>query len=240
MKVVNVLILRVKFSKKNYLKYISHLDLVRLFDKAFRIIDLPIRYSQGYNPRQKFSIAAPLPLGMEGYGEYMDIDLESEIDIVEFLKKINMELPEDIEFLEAEFVEDKKSIGYYIEWADYIINFSIDKKIDEIEFNNIIERFLQEESIMVIKTKEKKRKLLKWKENIVSSIKYIKLLEIENNNISISTRLKTNLGNVKPEEFLKVFLEYAKLELVEDSVDIIRTELLGEDNKEIISIFKGE
>ena len=93
---------------------------------------------------------------------------------------------------------------------------------------------------MVIKTKEKKRKLLKWKENIVSSIKYIKLLEIENNNISISTRLKTNLGNVKPEEFLKVFLEYAKLELVEDSVDIIRTELLGEDNKEIISIFKGE
>ena len=80
--------LRVTFSRGEELKYLSHLDVMRLWERALRRADLPLAYSQGFSPHAKISIAAPLPLGVTGERELMDIVLqffEEGAWLVEFL-----------------------------------------------------------------------------------------------------------------------------------------------------------
>ena len=98
--------LRVKFTKESYLKYISHLDLMRLFNRTFRRADIPIKYTEGFNPQPKFSIANPLALGIESISEYMDIELEEEMPVEDFIEKMNKELPKQIRILEGKYIED--------------------------------------------------------------------------------------------------------------------------------------
>ena len=66
--------LRVKFAKYGALKFIGHLDVMRFFQKANRRAELDMSYSTGFSPHQIMSFAAPLGLGLESNGEYMDIE----------------------------------------------------------------------------------------------------------------------------------------------------------------------
>jgi radical SAM-linked protein len=65
--------LRLRFSRGARLKYISHLDLIRLWHRAFRRAGLELAYSEGFNPHPRIQIAAPLPLGVTGESELMDV-----------------------------------------------------------------------------------------------------------------------------------------------------------------------
>lgn len=91
--------IRVKYKKE--LKFIGHLDMVRLWERALRRTDLPAAYSEGYNPRQKLAFGPPLPLGFTSDCEYLDIYLErwSNPSVVKEL--LNDVLPAGIEITEA-------------------------------------------------------------------------------------------------------------------------------------------
>ena len=65
--------LRLTFGKGEAIKYISHLDLARTWERIFRRAGLPLAYSQGFNPRPRFQIAAALPVGVTGQSELLDI-----------------------------------------------------------------------------------------------------------------------------------------------------------------------
>lgn len=67
---------RIKYGKGPELRFISHLDLMRLWQRAVRRAGLPVAYSQGFTPHQKISFGPPLPLGMTSRGEYLDLQLE--------------------------------------------------------------------------------------------------------------------------------------------------------------------
>lgn len=82
--------MRIRFSKTGTLRFIGHLDFLRVFQQAIRRAGLPIAYSQGFNPHQIISFALPLPLGMESINDYADITLTHAIapeDIIESLNK---------------------------------------------------------------------------------------------------------------------------------------------------------
>ncbi len=68
--------LRLKFSRGEELKYISHLDLMRLWERALRRARIPIAYSEGFSPHPRLSLAAPLALGITSEAELIDIFLE--------------------------------------------------------------------------------------------------------------------------------------------------------------------
>ena len=76
---------RIKFSKTGCMKFIGHLDVMRYFQKAIRRCGLDVSYSQGYNPHQLISFAAPLGVGLTSDGEYMDMQLESSLSSAEQL-----------------------------------------------------------------------------------------------------------------------------------------------------------
>lgn len=88
--------IRICFSKTGCSKFVSHLDLMKTLQRTFRRGGIDISYSQGFNPHPIMSIAHPLPLGVEGLNEYMDISVDSKPNFEELKIKMNNALPQDI------------------------------------------------------------------------------------------------------------------------------------------------
>jgi radical SAM-linked protein len=65
----------IKYTKEERVKYISHLDFLRLVQRAIRRADIPVAYSQGFNPHPRLSFASALAVGVTSEGEYLDIYL---------------------------------------------------------------------------------------------------------------------------------------------------------------------
>ncbi|MFH0762362.1 MAG: TIGR03936 family radical SAM-associated protein [Candidatus Omnitrophota bacterium] len=85
-----------KFSKKAKMKFISHLDLMRLFTRAMRRAGLPLKMSEGFSPHVKFSIKRALKLGIESDNEEAAVVLKEFIMPQEFKEKLQKQLPEGI------------------------------------------------------------------------------------------------------------------------------------------------
>lgn len=96
--------LRITFAKGDEIKYISHLDLMRLWERALSRAKVPLVYSKGYNPRPKLALAAPLAVGFTSQGEVMDIFLRRRISPYNFAKQVAPQLPPGLEILSVEEV----------------------------------------------------------------------------------------------------------------------------------------
>ena len=89
------------FSKKGRMKYISHLDLMRLFMRSLRRAGLPLKISEGFNPHPKLSIARALKLGLESEHEEARIVLREFVKPQDFKTRLQMQLPQGITIKEA-------------------------------------------------------------------------------------------------------------------------------------------
>ena len=93
---------RLLFEKTGNSVWISHLDLMRLFQRAFKRAGLPLVHSKGFNPRPSVSIALPLSVGIESYCELLDFELEGEkVSNEEILRRLNENLVSGIRVLEV-------------------------------------------------------------------------------------------------------------------------------------------
>jgi radical SAM-linked protein len=97
--------LRVTFSRDASLKYIGHLDMARTWQRILRRADLPLAYSEGFNPQPKITFAAALPVGCTSQQEVMDIVLESARDPAEVANRLSRALPAGITVTSIEEVE---------------------------------------------------------------------------------------------------------------------------------------
>lgn len=80
---------RVYFDKCGEMKFISHLDLLRFFERLFNKSEIPVKYSEGFHPRPKMSFGSPISLGTEAYNEIMDFETDAEISNEEVVKRLN-------------------------------------------------------------------------------------------------------------------------------------------------------
>ncbi|MFY9402210.1 MAG: TIGR03936 family radical SAM-associated protein [Candidatus Omnitrophota bacterium] len=88
--------IRFVFTKKGMMKYISHLDLMRLLTRAMRRAELPLKLSEGFSPHPKLSLKRALKLGVESDNEEGAIILSLPVPPEEFKEKLNLQLPEGI------------------------------------------------------------------------------------------------------------------------------------------------
>ena len=92
---------RLIFEKKGRSVWISHLDLMRLFQRAFKRADLPLKHTQGFNPRPSVSIALPLSVGVESHCELLEFEIDGEMPpLAEMRKRLNDALVEGIRVLQ--------------------------------------------------------------------------------------------------------------------------------------------
>ena len=113
---------RLTFAKGEALKYISHLDLARAWERLFRRAALPVAYSQGYNPRPRFQIASGLPVGVTGREELLDVWLAERLDPGEVVARLRPVSPPGLEVLAAEEVDLRApALQALVRAADYAV-----------------------------------------------------------------------------------------------------------------------
>lgn len=115
------LFIRVKFKKLGNLQYISHLDLVRTMHKVIVRANLSLWYTEGFNPKPKMIFAAPLSIGTESVCEFMDVRLSEPMEPDEVMKRLNENMTEEMQVIEAYYPETKFTD---LKWLSYsmIIN----------------------------------------------------------------------------------------------------------------------
>ena len=127
--------LRFCFSKGEDVKYIGHLDLIEVFDRAFRRAKMPLSFSSGFNPRPKLTFAHPLAVGITSIGEVGEIELENHMDPADFIAKMNNALPQGIRILSAEYVEETKSLMAQVVSSEYKVSL-IGKELTDEALNS--------------------------------------------------------------------------------------------------------
>jgi radical SAM-linked protein len=86
--------LRFGFAKAGSLALISHLDTLRMLERALRRTGLPVSYTGGFHPLPRLQLALPLPLGVEGHGEWFDLEFVAPVKASEAMDRLQLELPE--------------------------------------------------------------------------------------------------------------------------------------------------
>lgn len=191
-------IIRVKYEKKDEVKYVGHLDTMRTFIRCIKRTNIPVAYSKGFNPRIQISFALPLGVGVTSKSEYFDLVLENKMNIDMFLSELNSTLPDGFRVVEASYPEGKNSLMSLVKEAVYEI-----KIYDDIDFKKISELFSQNE-IMVEKKTDKKSVIKNIKEGILDfkvddNVCYFHVTAGSNNNVNPNTiidAINQYVGNV--------------------------------------------
>ena len=126
--------LRVVFGKGAELKYISHLDLLRVWERALRRARVPLAYSQGFNPRPKLFFAAALPVGCTGRAEMLDLLLEHRVDLYAFASGLKEQMPEGLELSNVSEVElTRPALPSEVVAADYEVRAQVSGAMDALQ-----------------------------------------------------------------------------------------------------------
>ncbi len=161
---------RMSFEKTGMAKFISHLDTVRCITRAMKRANVPIWYTEGFNPHAFLTFAMPLSLGFESYCETVDFRLTENVDLAELAEKLNDALPVDITVKSiAEPVFSPNDIC----WAEYEITFN---NPDNMLLETAEKILLSDEILVEKKAKQGRKKVAKS----VNIKEYIKSFQLEN------------------------------------------------------------
>ena len=111
---------RITFAKRGALSFISHLDFNHSFIRILKRAGIPLKYSEGFNPRPKIVFGLPLSVGMEGENEIVDIGLKEELSCEEVKSRLIAAVPDDMEIKDVTVPELKVK---NIELAEYTVAF---------------------------------------------------------------------------------------------------------------------
>lgn len=118
------------YHKAPALRYISHLDIQRTLQRAFRRADLPLAYSMGFNPHPQLSFASALPTGTTSDAEWFDVELDAQLAPEAFLARVNAVLPAGL-WLDGAMAapEGFGSLSAKTCAADYVARITFDRPI---------------------------------------------------------------------------------------------------------------
>ena len=125
-----------QFRKRGFYRFISHLDLLNLLVRVGKTIGVPFNYSRGFNPKPRFILPFPLPLGVESDCEIGEVYLNKTIDETEFIERYNKLLSDDMQIIQVQLTSQSKSIASTLFFHDYIVrseNIDLMKTIRSVE-----------------------------------------------------------------------------------------------------------
>jgi radical SAM family uncharacterized protein/radical SAM-linked protein len=207
---------RVWFGKQGDMALVSHLDLMRLFDRVIRRASLPIAFSGGFHPNPRICIASALTLGATSSGEIVDFELSGPVDVETFAQHLARELPTDIPIYNVEQIDLKSpAANQIIETAEYLITVAALREVTPAQWQNWIDAIQAKDEIWSEQTtKSGKSRLVNLRE---------RLFELElvatNTSIAYSTSVLRYMGScrhdglvLRPEQILSM-LEIVALEV---------------------------
>lgn len=216
---------RILFEKKGNAVWISHLDLMRLFQRAFKRAGLPLTHTQGFNPRPSVSIALPLSVGVESCCELLDFDLDGDKVANRVVRgKLNDYLVPGIYVLKVYDNGQKlKNLAY----LDSVVTLEYDKGVPENAVSRLQELFAREEVLVEKKTKSNGIQ----DQNIIPMIKSLEVVPADEHTVELKARVCCQNPTLNPMQ-LHAAIQRHLPELVPDFAKCARTELY--DNEENI------
>ncbi|MBC7262926.1 MAG: DUF2344 domain-containing protein [Chloroflexi bacterium] len=207
--------LRIQFTKTGALKYISHLDLMRLWERALRRAGLPLVFSQGFNPQPKIIIAAALPIGISGRAEVMDVFLETPMPTLEVAKMLPSCLPDEVRLVSIEEVPwDEPSLQVRMRTAEYEARVPAEWTLSELRKR--VATFLAASEIWHERRSKGKTK----RYDLRSLVEDVRVIGREGEHFRLSLRLKHEPGATgRPDDVL------AALGVMKPGVEIERVRL---------------
>ncbi len=184
--------MRACFTKHEEVRYLSHLDLARTFERALRRAECPLALTEGFHPRPKLSFASALSLGVTSDKEYMEIELSAPMEPSVFCEKLSANLPEGIRLTSARIVAPKaEALMAIVDVAIYQLDIADDYAILLQRAEELLEK---EVMVVVRQTKKGKREV-----DIRPLLYSIEVLP-ENPVAVIVTCATGNNGNLRPLE----------------------------------------
>lgn len=209
--------LRALFEKRGNAAYISHLDLMRLFQRSFKRADLPLTHTKGFNPRPSVSIALPLSLGVESVCELLDFELEADgFSCQEIKDRLNDNLTEGVRILD---VYDNGAKLKHLTYLSCDLTFEYDNGIPAETAARLQALFASPEVIV-----EKKGKNGITEQNIVSMIQEIQFQKINDNELGIHALICCQNPTLNPAQLAAAVEKYLP-DLKPDFVRICRREI---------------
>lgn len=214
--------IRIYFVKQGPSKYMSHLDLMRCMIRTLRRADVPIWYTEGFNPHPFMTFALPLSLGMTGLCESMDVRLTDSLGFDEIKRRLNRVLCEGIEVTEVNYVGEKATA---IHAAVYRVTLAADGMDGAAFRQRLTDFFLQNEIIVQKKNKKKQLVPMDIKPHVLDYA-----IAPEGEGATLTLRLPAgNELNINPTIVLKGFEEWSGMTF--SQCDITREQLLTEEGK---------
>jgi len=217
---------RIKFRKYGALRFIGHLDLMRFFQKIMRKAEIPIAYSQGFNPHMVMSFASPLGIGITSDGEYLDIQLLAPVSSEEAIKRMNEVSIEGVEIISfRKIAEEKRMTGmsilaaadYHCQVRDYKTQ-ECTSCFEEKIWQKMWAQFMAMGSIVVMKQTKRSIQEVNIRPQIYQT----------NLGVNGDVFLQLTAGsveNLKPNLVIKTFCEYHQLPLTDASFSYHRLEM---------------
>ena len=126
--------LRTRFRRGDEIKFISHLDIMRLWERALRRAQICLAYSEGFSPRPRISLAAPLSVGVTGEAELMDVFVTKSVSPHWFIATVSRQLPRGIEILDVyPIVPNMPSLQSQVRYAQYEVEMGAEKGLKDVE-----------------------------------------------------------------------------------------------------------
>lgn len=206
--------LRVKFKKYGPIRFIGHLDVMRFFQKAIRRAQIDIAYSSGFSPHQIMSFAAPLGVGLESNGEYMDIEANSILSCEDVKSRLNAASVPGIEVTSVKILPEKAGNAMAsVAAASYTVRFREGRE-PECNISEALPVFLSKEQILMTKETKKGSREVDLKPGIYE-------LTWQNDSFSMLVDA-SSAGNIKPSQIIEALLSDNGETLQENALLITR------------------
>ncbi len=218
--------IRIAFRQEGPARFVSHLDIVRAFERAARRAGLPPAYTQGFNPRPKMAFAAPLPVGMSGAQELVDIVFARDVSPQEVKEGLSAQMPAGLVILKSRRVADEsEALMSRLDRAVYTARGRLDESLTADELDARVRTLLNQGEIFV---ERKTGKGIK-RRDIRPGIRRL-TGRVRNEEIEFLMELQSgSRGNVRPDEVLTALASVMALDPY--SFSVCRTAMLADDGR---------
>lgn len=183
---------RIRFSKLGKVRWISHRDVARVWERALRRAALPVSYTRGFSPRPQLSFGLALPTGCESTAEYLDVAFSRDIDLESAVDGLAASLPQGIEVMACAIREGRGSLQEEVTSCSWEMTVS---DADRSSVSGAVERVLSADRIDV----ERERKGRRTVDDLRPSI-----LRLEARPPGLVAELGTRPRGVRPVELAEV------------------------------------
>ena len=227
-------LIRVKYKKEDEMIFISHLDLQRLLQRAFRRAKINLSYSEGFNPHPKMSYGNALALGVESQGEYVDIEIEDDIEVKEFLERINEQLPDGIKFVKGQEIDPKTpSLSSIIVYGEYIFNIDLEVPLSKEFVKSRVLNFVKSKEIIITKKNKKGKKV---EVDIRPMIRNFDLVSLDDNRVTfVSTIATGSKAYLNINILIPQILDMLNLDMDPREVGVLRRDLYKVEDGQLVT-----